>query len=219
MVIEISDLSISQGKFHLLDIGLQIGSGEYGVLMGKSGCGKTTIMEAICGLRTIKSGTIRLGERDVTRLRPGARNIGYVPQDGALFPTMTVFEQVAFALRIRQIENSEVERRVSDMSRTLGIAHLLDRKPAGLSGGESQRVAIGRALVLRPAILCLDEPLSALDEDARSEMIDLLIKLRNESPVTTLHITHQRSDARELADKLFLLSDGKLSPLPVESSH
>lgn len=215
-MITISGLAITQGGFHLRDINLQIDTGEYGVLMGKSGCGKTTVMEAICGLRPTQSGSIQLGDRDVTKLRPGERNIGYVPQDGALFPTMTVFEQVAFGLRVRKIANSEVDRRVKEIADTLGISNLLDRKPAGLSGGESQRVAMGRALILRPAILCLDEPLSSLDEDTRGEIIDLLLKLRRESPVTTLHITHQRSEARELADKLFVLSDGKLSAAPVD---
>ena len=209
-MIEVRDLCISQGNFRMHELSLQLATGAYGVLMGKSGCGKTTLMEAICGLRQIQSGSITLGDIDVTRLRPGERNIGYVPQDGALFPTMTVFDQIAFGLRVRQVPLPQVKERVNEVAASLGITYLLDRMPIGLSGGETQRVAIGRALAVRPAILCLDEPLSALDEDTRQEMIELLGRLRDESPITTLHITHQRSEAQSLADELFVLEDGKL---------
>lgn len=215
MVIDVRDLCIDQGAFQLRNVGFQLAVGEYGVLMGKSGCGKTTIMEAICGLRRVASGSIGLAGRDVTKLRPGDRNIGYVPQDGALFPTMSVFEQVAFGLRVRRVESSRVKKRVQHVSETLGIEHLLDRKPRSLSGGETQRVAIGRALAVEPAILCLDEPLSALDEDTREEIIGLLKRLRADSPVTTLHITHQRSEASDLADKLFTLENGQITPAAI----
>ena len=209
-MIEVRDLCITQGEFRMHELSLQLATGAYGVLMGKSGCGKTTLMEAICGLRRISRGSILLGGRDVTRLRPGERNIGYVPQDGALFPTMSVFDQIAFGLRVRRAANSVIETQVAETASKLGITHLLSRMPTGLSGGETQRVAIGRALAVRPAILCLDEPLSALDEDTRQEMIDLLGQLRSESPITTLHITHQRSEAQSLADELFVLDQGVL---------
>ena len=213
-MIEVKDLCITQGAFRMHELNLQLVTGAYGVLMGKSGCGKTTLMEAICGLRRIRSGRISLGGRDVTRLRPGERNIGYVPQDGALFPTMNVFDQIAFGLRVRGAGRLEIDSRVGETASSLGITHLLERMPVGLSGGETQRVAIGRALAVRPAILCLDEPLSALDEDTRQEMIDLLRQLRSESPITTLHITHQRSEAQSLADELFVLDNGELQQSP-----
>jgi len=210
MVIEIRDLCIQQGDFRIRNLDLQLESGNYGMLMGKSGCGKTTLMEAICGLRAVSSGSIVLDGVDVTGLRPGERNIGYVPQDGALFPTMSVYEQIAFGLRIRKGRRSDIESRVDEVANMLGIAKLLNRMPRGLSGGETQRVAIGRAIAVRPAILCLDEPLSALDEDTRDEMINLLGRLRRETPITTLHITHQRSEAQALADQLFVLDNGVL---------
>ena len=211
MVIEIRDLCIQQGDFQIRNLNLELESGSYGVLMGKSGCGKTTVMESICGLRAISSGSIVLDGVDVTKLRPGERNIGYVPQDGALFPTMSVFEQIAFGLRIRYADKTSIESRVNEVANMLGIVKLLNRMPHGLSGGETQRVAIGRALAVRPAILCLDEPLSALDEDTRDEMIALLGRLRRETRITTLHITHQRSEARALADRLFVLDNGVLT--------
>ncbi len=210
MVIEVRDLCIRQGDFEMRDICLRLDAGEYGVLMGKSGCGKTTIMESICGLRRIQSGSIALGGRDVTELRPGERNIGYVPQDGALFPTMSVYDQIAFGLSVRNVPATETQARVREVADLLGIGGLLDRMPKGLSGGETQRVAIGRALAVRPEILCLDEPLSALDEETRQEIIDLLIRLRRESPITTLHITHQSSEAKDLADQILVLRDGGL---------
>ena len=206
MVIEVRDLCIRQGDFEMRDICLRLDAGEYGVLMGKSGCGKTTI----CGLRRIQSGSIALGGRDVTDLHPGERNIGYVPQDGALFPTMSVYDQIAFGLSVRNVPATETQARVREVADLLGIGGLLDRMPKGLSGGETQRVAIGRALAVRPEILCLDEPLSALDEETRQEIIDLLIRLRRESPITTLHITHQSSEAKDLADQILVLRDGGL---------
>lgn len=209
-MIEVRNLCIRQGNFEMRNISLCLDAGAHGVLMGKSGCGKTTIMESICGLRRIDSGSITLAGRDVTALRPGERNIGYVPQDGALFPTMRVYDQIAFGLNVRKVVRSEVHARVSEVANVLGISRLLDRMPAGLSGGEKQRVAIGRAIAVRPAILCFDEPLSALDEETRQEIIDLLIRLRRESPITTLHITHQRSEAKDLADQIFVLKDGIL---------
>lgn len=213
-MIRIRDLSIQQGDFGLRELNMQLSAGQYAVLMGRSGCGKTTIMEAICGLRGVRSGMICFGGVDVTRRRPGERNIGYVPQDGALFPTMSVAEQIAFPLRVRGCPKPEVEDRVHELANLLAIDHLLYRRPQSLSGGETQRVAIGRALAPRPAILCLDEPLSALDDEARQEIIALLKDLHREVPVTTLHITHHRVEAEELADVLFVLKDGKLQRQP-----
>lgn len=210
MVIALQELCIRQGAFSLTNINVQISTGCYAVLMGRSGCGKTTLMEVICGLRKLSSGTIRLAGVDATHLRPGERSIGYVPQDGALFPTMTVGEQVGFALRVRRVPQSQIATRVEELAGLLGIEHLLDRTPQGLSGGETQRVAIGRALAARPSTLCLDEPLSALDDEARTEVVDLLKQLRRDMSVTTLHITHHRSEAETLADELFTLESGRI---------
>ncbi len=207
-MISLSQIGIRQGTFRLEDVSLEIGSGEYGVLMGKTGTGKTTLVEAICGLRPVASGTIRLLGRDVTTLRPAARGVGYVPQDGSLFSQLTVREHLAFALVVRRWPRADVERRVAELAELLGIEYLLERKPKGLSGGEIQRVALGRALAMRPGVLLLDEPLSALDDDTRGEMHDLLLAVRRQTRVTVLHVTHNRSDAERLADRLFELRDG-----------
>jgi molybdate/tungstate transport system ATP-binding protein len=209
-LIEIRDLSIHQGAFALSGVSLQIATGRYGVLMGKTGCGKTSLLEAIAGLRPIASGQIVLGNRDVTGLSPGERGSGYVPQDAALFRTMTVYNHLAFALRIRNVRKTALRNRVVELAAWLGISELLQRRTRGLSGGEMQRVALGRALSFRPSYLLLDEPLSSLDEETRDSMIELLSNLKKLGGVTVLHVTHSRSEAERLADVRFRLVDGKV---------
>jgi ABC-type sugar transport system ATPase subunit len=187
-------------------------AGGYGVLMGKTGSGKTTILEALCGLRAVSGGRILLGGQEVTALRPADRGIGYVPQDRALFQTMTVRQNLAFAPSIRGWSAADTDARVTELSELLRIGPLLDRLPAGLSGGEAQRVALGRALAAKPGILLLDEPLSALDDETWEGMIGLLGQVRKATGVTTLHVTHRREEARRLADKVFVLADGAVRP-------
>jgi len=207
-MVEVENLTIRSGAFVASRLTLRIEGGSYGVLMGKTGCGKTTLLEAICGLRSVLEGTIRLCGRDVTRLRPAERQVGYVPQDLALFPTMSVREHLAFALRVRRVPAVETDRRVAITAEMLGISHLLERMPQGLSGGEAQRVALGRALAFQPQVLLLDEPLSALDDETRQDMYQLLRDLQRRTGVTTLHVTHSRSEARALADQLFRFDKG-----------
>ena len=209
-MISLSNVTIRHNGFALESVSLEIAGGEYVALMGRTGSGKTTLVEAICGLRPVSAGTIRLMGRDVTHVKPAARGIGYVPQDASLFSRLTVREQLAFALVIRRRSRSEVDSRVAELSELLGIGHLLHRRPAGLSGGESQRVALGRALAIRPGVLLLDEPLSALDDQTRGEMHDLLRVVRRQSPMTVLHITHNLAEAQSLADRLLELRDGKV---------
>jgi ABC-type sugar transport system ATPase subunit len=209
-MIRLADISWRAGAFRLEKVSFTVPAGRYGVLMGKTGGGKTTLIEIICGLRHPTAGRVWLGERDVTDLAPGDRGIGYVPQDGALFPTMTVREQLGFALRLRHRPAEEIAARVAELATPLGIAHLLARKPDGLSGGERQRVALGRALAAKPQVLLLDEPLSALDDDTREPLADLLRTVQRETAVTVLHITHHRSEAARLADVLFRLEDGRI---------
>ena len=210
-MIAIQNMSIEAGDFRLSEVSLTIPAGSYGVLMGRTGSGKTTILECILGLRKITSGTIRLAGEDVTNLNPAMRGVGYVPQDRALFSKMTVRDQLAFALQIRQAPTAEMNDRVNDLATLMGITHLLDRTPQGLSGGEQQRVALGRALSFRPRVLCLDEPLSALDSETRKEMCELLENISREEQVTTLHVTHNLDEAHHLADCLFEVVDGKIS--------
>ncbi|MBI5384804.1 MAG: ABC transporter ATP-binding protein [Verrucomicrobia bacterium] len=213
-MIQVENLSVRAGAFALSGVRFEIPNGHYAVLMGKTGSGKTTLLEAICGLKPIMAGAIALAGRDVTRLTPGERGIGYVPQDRALFQTMTVRENLAFALHIRRWPRADIDRRVAELAKLLGLDGLLDRKPNGLSGGEAQRVALGRALASRPGILCLDEPLSALDDDTREEMYALLDSVRRYTGVTTLHVTHHLGEAERLADVIFVLKDGRIEPRP-----
>lgn len=202
------------GVFRLEEISFTIPAGSYAVLMGRTGCGKTTLLEILCGLRRPRSGSVFIGERNVTCEPPGARGIGYVPQDGAMFPTMTVRENIGFALRLRGRSPDEIRQRVDELAAHLGVAHLLDRLPNNLSGGERQRVALGRALAAKPGVLVLDEPLSALDEDLRDDLATLLRKIQRELGITALHITHSRSEAAQLADTIFRLEGGSVREQP-----
>jgi len=209
-MIAVEHLKVRVGGFVLEDVNFDVSTGQYAVLMGRTGSGKTTLLEVLCGLKPAVSGTIRLNGRDVTRLKPAERGIGYVPQDRALFQTMTVREHLAFALVIQKTDRQVIQERVVELSRLLGIENLLDRRPHGLSGGEAQRVALGRALAARPGILCLDEPLSALDDETRREMYELLEKVQQNTGVTILHVTHNLDEAEQLADRILRLQNGKV---------
>lgn len=209
-MIAVEGLSVRAGAFALEGLSFAVATGEYAVLMGWTGCGKTTLLEAICGLKPVRAGRVRLLGRDVTNLPPAERGVGYVPQDLALFPTMTVRDHLGFALEVRRWEPGAAARRIAELTELLGLGRLLERRPPGLSGGEAQRVALGRALAFRPAVLLLDEPLSALDEDTRAGMYGMLRSVQRQTGVTTLHVTHSRAEARALADRLFVFDKGEL---------
>jgi len=199
-MIETQNLTVTNGGFKLADVSFFVPHGQYCVLMGRTGSGKTTLLEAICGLKNVVAGKILLDGKDATHLKPAQRGVGLVPQDGALFQAMNVRDHLRFALTVRSWSEPAIKARVKEMASLLQIEKLLDRKPFQLSGGERQRVALGRALAYRPQILCLDEPLSALDDDTRRDMMKLLKRVQQEVDVTTLHITHNRSEAEQLAD-------------------
>jgi ABC-type sugar transport system ATPase subunit len=209
-MIAVEKLNLEQGKFSLSDLTFELPKGAYGVLVGKSGCGKTTLLEAVCGLRSIASGQVLLGGRDVTSLKPGERGLGYVPQDGALFPHLSVARQLAFSLMLRKTQPSKIAMRVEELSERLGITHLLDRMPDSLSGGECQRVALGRALSIHPEYLCLDEPLSALDDETHDEIYELLQQTVKGTGVTVLHVTHNKREVDSLADIVFRMTGSEL---------
>lgn len=212
-MIELRDVEIRAGEFRLHDVSFAVERGRYAVLMGRTGRGKTTILEAICGLRRIQSGRIYIDQLDVSQCAPAERNIGYVPQDLALFPTLTVREHLEFALRLRKWGRADIARRTEELAKVLGIECLLARKVQGLSGGEAQRTALGRALSFRPSVLLLDEPLSALDSSTRQEMYELLATVKIATGVTTLHITHNHEEAAVLGDVLLKLEDGQICQL------
>lgn len=209
-MIAIEELELRQGAFSLAGIALTIPTGQYGVLMGRTGCGKTTILEAIAGLRPLVRGRVLLDGRDVSTLTPAARGVGYVPQDGVLFRTMTVREHLAFALELRRHDAQRIAARVAELAQWLSLTPLLERRPTGLSGGEAQRVALGRALSFRPRILLLDEPLASLDEETREQLLMMLQDLRRSGEVTVLHVTHSRFEAERLGDRIYRLVDGEV---------
>lgn len=209
-MIELHDIAIRSGDFQLNNLSLSISTGQYAVLMGRTGQGKTTILELICGLRIPHAGKIIVGGYDVTQWAPGDRQIGYVPQDLALFSHMTVRRHLEYALTLRRYSATAIAERVQEVSSRLGIAHLLSRKVQGLSGGEAQRVALGRAISFQPKVLLLDEPLSALDEQTRHEMHELLKQIKHSTGVTTLHITHNSEEAAALADVTLRLENGQI---------
>jgi ABC-type sugar transport system ATPase subunit len=199
-MIEAQGLTVRQGSFTLPEVSFRIEGGQYAVLMGKSGTGKTTILEAICGLRRIAGGKIRIDDVDVTDWSPADRNVGYMPQDLALFPTLNVRENLEFALDIRWTSHKKKEEKVAFLADMLGLEHLLKRRVQGLSGGEAQRVALGRALSFDPSALLLDEPLSALDAATRTASQKLLKDINRQTGVTVLHVTHSQDEADALAD-------------------
>ena len=206
-MIELRNLCLTSGAFSMSGVSLSLQAGEYVAIMGRTGQGKTTLLEAIAGLRPVTSGEVLIGGVNVTHLPPALRGVGYVPQDLALFPTMTVRENLAFALKVRQRPNPG---HIEALAEWLGIGPLLDRSVTALSGGEAQRTALGRALSFEPKVLLLDEPFSALDEDTRASMHSLMKRVREKTGVTVLHVTHNRSEAVALADRVVVLEDGKL---------
>jgi ABC-type sugar transport system ATPase subunit len=207
VVIQLDGVGIRQGTFRLSNVHLHIPKTKTGVLLGPTGSGKTTLLEIIAGLRAPTAGTVILGDSDVTAWSPRERNIGYVPQDLALFPQATVWEHLAFPLMMRREARNEIQRRVAQLAESLAISGILHRLPEQLSGGEKQRVALGRALSAHPEYLLLDEPLSALDVSLRGELLELLKTLR-ETGRTTLYVTHRTDEADCLGDVVFRMHDG-----------
>ncbi|MDY0168961.1 MAG: ABC transporter ATP-binding protein [Thermoguttaceae bacterium] len=203
-------LTYSVGSFRLKDVTLEVADGEYFVLLGPPGSGKSMLLECLCGLNRVDSGRLLLDGQDVTDWEPRRRGIGYVPQDYALFPHLSVRRNIASGLVARGEPQEEVVRRVAEMTDMLGIAHLLDRRIAGLSGGERQRVALGRALAVRPRVLLLDEPVSALDEQTRDRLCRLLKRLHREMRTTTVHVCHNFAEMLAVADSAGVIDGGRI---------
>jgi len=192
------------------DVSLTIGRGRFVTLLGPSGSGKTTLLMAIAGFVAPTSGRILLDERPITPLPPEKRNFGMVFQGYALFPHMTVAENVAFPLRVRKVPRAEIARRVADALALVQLGHLADRLPKQLSGGQQQRVALARALVFEPSLLLLDEPLSALDKKLRAELQVELKELHRRVGLTFIYVTHDQEEALSMSDSIAILRDGRL---------
>jgi multiple sugar transport system ATP-binding protein len=192
----------------LKGINIAIDSGEFLILVGPSGCGKSTLMNMIAGLETVTSGEILMGDDDVTHVEPKDRDIAMVFQSYALYPNMSVAQNIAFGLEIRKVPKPERAKEVARVAKLLQIEHLLDRKPGQLSGGQRQRVAMGRALARRPRLYLFDEPLSNLDAKLRVEMRTEIKKLHQNLGTTIVYVTHDQIEAMTLADRIAVMKDG-----------
>ena len=198
------------GTVAVNDVDLEIDDGEFVVFVGPSGCGKTTLLRLISGLETITAGQLRFDGQIINDVSPRERNMAMVFQNYALYPHMTVRQNIAFALRVRKFRQSEIDERVSEAARILDLAELLDRKPKQLSGGQRQRVAMGRAIVRHPGAFLLDEPLSNLDAKLRVQLRTELRRLHERLGVTTIHVTHDQVEAMTLGDRVAIFSEGSL---------
>ena len=189
---------------------LEVPNGEMLVLLGPSGCGKTTSLRMLAGLESISDGTIRIGETVVNNLPPRARDIAMVFQSYALYAHLTVYENLAYPLRVRKLSKSEIDARVREVAQVVQISELLERKPRALSGGQRQRVALGRAIIRRPSVFLMDEPLSNLDAKLRLHTRGELKRFQRELATTTIYVTHDQAEAMTLADRVAIMSGGLL---------
>ena len=209
--VELKNVYKSFGKTEVIqNVNLEIEKGEFVVFVGPSGCGKSTLLRLIAGLETLSSGEIEIAEKSVTDLPPSKRGIAMVFQSYALYPHMTVFNNMAFSLNLQGMTKSEVKDRVDTAAKILQMEHLLERRPAALSGGQRQRVAIGRAIVRNPEVFLFDEPLSNLDAALRHDTRVEIAKLHHHLGATTIYVTHDQIEAMTLADKIVVLKDGEV---------
>lgn len=198
------------GHVAVHDLTLDVAEGEFLVLVGPSGCGKSTTLRMVAGLDTATSGQVLIGDRDVTGAAPAERDVAMVFQSFALYPHMTVADNMGFALKVGKVDKPEIERRVGEAAALLGLESLLAKKPKQLSGGEQQRVAMGRAVVRQPKVFLMDEPLSNLDARLRAEMRAELARLQRRLHVTTIYVTHDQVEAMTMGDRVAVMDRGVL---------
>ncbi len=196
------------GVVAVSDFNLEIRDREFIIFVGPSGCGKSTTLRMIAGLEEISEGELYIGDRLVNDIAPRDRDIAMVFQNYALYPHMTVFENMAFGLKLRKVPKDEITRKVEEAARILDISHLLDRKPKALSGGQRQRVALGRAIVREPQVFLLDEPLSNLDAKLRAQMRTEISKLHKKLGTTFIYVTHDQTEAMTMGDRIVVMKDG-----------
>lgn len=212
--LSIRNLTKKYGHLAALEnFSLEISSGEFMVLLGPSGCGKTTVLRCIAGLTDITSGEIHIGGELVNKLPPKDRDVAMVFQNYSLYPHMNVYDNIAFPLKMRKLQKNQIDDRVQKIADLLNISNLLQRKPKEISGGQMQRVALGRALVREPKIFLMDEPLSNLDAKLRTEMRVEIKKLQKKVGITTLYITHDQAEAMSMADHVGIMNSGKMLQL------
>ena len=201
------------GTRALEDVNIEINDGEFVVLVGPSGCGKTTLLRMVAGLEDITEGEISIGEKVVNEVAPKDRDIAMVFQNYALYPHMSVYDNMAFSLKLRKLPKEEIDNKVKDAAKTLEISELLDRKPKALSGGQRQRVAMGRAIVRNPEAFLMDEPLSNLDAKLRVQMRAELGQLHTQLETTTLYVTHDQVEAMTMGDRVAVIRKGELQQI------
>jgi multiple sugar transport system ATP-binding protein len=201
------------GTRALEDVNIEINDGEFVVLVGPSGCGKTTLLRMVAGLEDITEGEISIGEKVVNEVAPKDRDIAMVFQNYALYPHMSVYDNMAFSLKLRKLPKEEINKKVKDAAKTLEISELLDRKPKALSGGQRQRVAMGRAIVRNPEAFLMDEPLSNLDAKLRVQMRAELGQLHTQLETTTLYVTHDQVEAMTMGDRVAVIRKGELQQI------
>jgi putative spermidine/putrescine transport system ATP-binding protein len=207
--LEISHLEKSFGPNHVVkDFSLSVEQGEFVSLLGPSGCGKTTVLRMVAGFETPSTGAIHIDGQDVVDLRPNQRNIGMVFQAYALFPNLTVAQNVAFGMKVKGVPRAESDARVTEMLRLIGLSDLGARYPFQLSGGQQQRVALARALAVRPRVLLLDEPLSALDAKIRVSLRAEIREIQRELGITTIFVTHDQEEAMSMSDRIVVMNGG-----------
>jgi putative spermidine/putrescine transport system ATP-binding protein len=212
--LEVRDVEVFYGALQVLNrVSLSARGGEFIALLGSSGCGKTTLLRAICGFVAVERGAIAVGGRDITKLPPDKRNMAMVFQSYALWPHMTVAQNIGYGLRLRRAGRSAIAERVDQMLAMLRLTGLGARKVTELSGGQRQRVALGRALAISPQILLLDEPLSNLDARVREEVRHEIKTLQRDLGITTVHVTHDREEAMVMADRIAILDAGRIAQL------
>ncbi len=199
------------------DMDLEVGSGEMLALLGPSGCGKSTTLFAVCGIHRPTSGRILFGDRDVTNLPSQERNVGVVFQSYALYPHMTVEENIGFPLMVKRVAAADIKKQVADIAALVHIADLLGRRPAQLSGGQQQRVALARALIRRPDVLLLDEPLANLDAKLRLEMRSEIRRLQKETGITAILVTHDQVEAMSMCDRIAIMKSGEIVQIATPS--
>ena len=209
-LIQVRGVSLRLGEFAVRDADVEVAEGEYFVLLGPTGAGKTVLLECIAGLHRPEAGDIRVAGQRVNDLPPEQRRLGYLPQDYALFPHLSVARNIGFGMKLRRRPQADIDEKVGQLAGLLGITHLLGRAPTTLSGGEKQRVALARALAIEPKVLLLDEPLSALDEQTREALCIELRRIHSELGTTTLHVSHNFEETLAVADKIGIIHEGRL---------
>jgi molybdopterin-binding protein len=209
-MIRVEHISKDLGEFFLKDVSIDISDGEYLMILGPTGAGKTILLETIAGIYPPDKGKVYLNERDITNLPPRKRNIGMVYQDYMLFPHLNVEQNIKYGLSSKKIPKGEVSQKVDALANLIGVSHLLHRYPGTLSGGEQQRVAIARALIMEPEVLLLDEPLSALDSETRDKLREELRRIHSFTHTTMIHVTHSFDEAFLLGSQMAIMNNGEI---------